>query len=179
MTISPKRAGYLRLAGIDREHAGPSPSGAVSAMWRKLEAEGLVERTADGCGFLTARGHLALAEFDAALPDRFRKILNVLRRGGRGSASMTGMKTLVDARLVIVDQYLAYDLSLAGRAAADPIGEIRYFMKSGRRVEVLGQAADAPGMLTVRRIDGESVGKEMCVPRDSLATEAQWIAMAS
>lgn len=176
--ISAKRVGYLRLVPKTQGSARAA-SGPIKSMWRKFHADGLVYASATTVPvfWITSRGVQAIKEFDENLSEPCRAVLNAVKAGQSGIASMKGLATCVDAGLVrFVDSASRYELTEDGLRLADPIGEEGYFTKSGAKVRIIDVRVDEDGVgnLVGRRTDGESKGKDMCVPRDTFVREADW-----
>ncbi|MNU26877.1 hypothetical protein D3C71_152580 [compost metagenome] len=179
-SISAKRIGYLRKAPAAGEpHAAPSTA-AVKSMWIKLFREGLLVCHNGTEYSRTEDGDEALSAFDRGLGEPCRLVLNAVKAGESRAAVMKGMLTVFNAGLVeFMEGAPYYRLTEAGLAAADPIGEEGYFQKSGNRVFVHGLCTDKgyEGNLQVERLDGESKGKRMLIPRDAFVSKAVWEAM--
>jgi hypothetical protein len=177
--VSAKRIGYLRMAPTT-EQAAVSPSGPVKSMWRKLQADGLLNVSGDKNQkfWLSEAGVAAIKKHDDTLSEPVRAVLNAVKAGQSGAAAMKGMMTAINAGLVRVGQgtRFTYTLTEAGKLLADPIGETGYFTKSGNKVYVRGLDSGATGevLLDVERVDGESKGKGMLISRRSFVREAGW-----
>ncbi len=175
--INAKRIGYLRMARPSTSEPGKSPSAPVTSMWRKLAAIGLIESTKDGTFRRTNEGDKVLDQFDADLPEPIRVVLNAVKAKVSGAAAMKGMLPAINAgRVVHVDSNPHYLLTEAGKALADPIGEEGYFEKSGSLVLVHGLCTEKgyEGNLDVERLDGQSKGKRMLIPRMAFVRKADW-----
>lgn len=174
--ISAKRIGYLRSAPPSTA-GGAKGTGPMLAMWRKLEAEGLIEKAAEGSFRRSAKGDTALAEFDRNLSEDTYQVLNAVRAGVSGASVMKGMMHAVHAGLVrYVDRKPHYVLTEAGKKLADPIDEEGYFTKSANLVRVLSSCTEKEyqGNLLVERLDGESKGKQMLIPRHAFVDRKTW-----
>lgn len=170
VALSSKRIGYLRK--LFRDGKGVSASAADKAMWRKLAKDGFVVEEETGFS-RTAAGDAALAAFDAELSDDIRAILNAVRAKTSGVAVMKGIFKALDAGLVsFVEEGSTYSLTSDGERLADPIGQDGYFTKSGNLVKVF--AVGPEGSLRVERLDGESKGKQMLIPREAFVLKAEW-----
>jgi hypothetical protein len=177
--MNAKRIGYLRLAPASGSPAA-SPASSIKSMWRKLVSDGLMTSVEAGTMFVrTAEGDRELEAYDTALSPTIRAVLNAVKGGQSGSAVMKGMTTAVHAGLVgFVENTTRYILTLDGKRLADPIGEEGYFTKSGNLVRVVGtvEGPNGSGMLEVVRVDGESKGKGMHIPRGAFVRKEDWAA---
>lgn len=180
--ITTKRIGYLRMARPSTADPRPSPSAPITSMWRKLAAIGLIESTEEGTFRRTPEGDKVLGQFDNDLPAAIRRVLNAVKMQVSGAAAMKGMVAAINAGLVLVlDAKPHYVLTDAGKGLADPIGEEGYFQKSGNLVRVISACWDfgMENLLEVERVDGESRGKRMMIPRGSFVGKATWEAMSA
>jgi hypothetical protein len=151
---------------------------AIKSMWVKLFRDGLLECHNATAYSRTEDGDKALADFDGALAEPCRIVLNAVRAGQSGAVVMKGILTVINAGLVeVLEEAPYYRLTEAGKAAADPIGEEGYFEKSGNLVFVHGLCTDKgyEGNLQVERLDGESKGKRMLIPRNSFVRREDWV----
>lgn len=181
-TITTKRIGYLRMACPSTSEPRRSPSAPVTAMWRKLAEIGLMERTKEGAFRRTPDGDKILTQFDNDLPSAIRRVLNAVKMQVSGAAAMKGMVGAINAGLVLaLDAKPNYVLTEAGKGLADPIGDEGYFQKSGNLVRVISACWDfgMENLLEVERVDGESRGKRMMIPRGSFVDKATWEAMSA
>lgn len=174
--LSAKRIGYLRLAPRAGSPGAVAPSPACKAMWRKLANAGFI--TASGEGRNRA-GDKAIEDFDRSLSEQCRSVINAVKAGESRVAVMNGIHTTLDAGLVrFVEERNRYELTTDGEKIADPVGEEGYFSKSGNLVKVV-QVSVKPGyigMLDVVRLDGDSAGKHMLIPREAFVSKADWAA---
>ncbi len=181
-STSAKRIGYLRMAPA----AGSDPAApftpAIKSMWVKLFRDGLLVCHNATEYSRTEEGDRVLADFDSALSEPCRLVLNAVKAGQSGAAVMKGILTTINAGLVeVLEKAPHYALTEAGKALADPIGEEGYFMKSGNRIFVHGLCTDKgyEGNLQVERLDGESKGKRLLIPREAFVRKADWEAMVA
>lgn len=176
-TMTTTRLGYLRMAPPSTSVPVKSPSAPITSNWRKLVRMGLIETSNDNTFRRTVRGDKALDQFDNDLPDAIRKVLNAVKANISGAAAMKGMLNSIKAGLVRhVDSAPHYVLTDAGKKLADPIGEEGYFIKSGNLVRVISVCWDPgyEGQLEVERLEGESKGKRMLIPRDGFYDRQTW-----
>jgi hypothetical protein len=174
--LSSKRAGYLRQAPSFNDAVGVAPSTAIKSMWRKLAKSGEVIADAAGDHFKRSQaGDDALQEFDDKLSEACRAVLTAIKVKQSGIVSMKGIDTVVAAGLVEIDDDRGpFRLTADGERLADPVGEEGYFVKSGNRVKLI--SVDSKGEYHVERVDGDSTGKGMSIPRDSFFTKECWAA---
>jgi hypothetical protein len=176
-SIDPTRIGYLRAAPGFRKSPVAPAFPAAKSMWSKLARDGLLISESGSKFARSETGEKALADFDQNLSEALRLVLNAVKDGASRAATMKGMATAVKAGLVRVrDSAPHYALTEAGLALADPIGEEGYFEKSGNLVFVHGLCTDKgyEGNLQVERLEGESKGKRMLIPRDAFVRVADW-----
>lgn len=176
-SISAKRIGYLRMAPAAGETPVAPSAAAFKSMWIKMSREGLLVCHNATEYSRSEAGEEALAAFDRSLSEPCRLVLNAVKAGESRAAAMKGMIMVFNAGLVaFMEGAPHYRLTEAGQAAADPIGEEGYFRKSGNRVFVHGLCTDKgyEGNLEVERLDGESKGKRMLIPRDAFVRKAVW-----
>lgn len=175
-TLNAKRIGYLRMAPPVGSPGAVPPSPAAKSMWVKLCRDGLLVSSANTFARSEAGDH-ALAEHDKNLSEHCRIVLNAVKTGVSRVAVMKGLVTVINAGLVeFLDTAPYYVLTEAGKAAADPIGEEGYFRKSGNLVLVHDLCTDkgCEGNLEVERLEGDSKGKRMLIPRDAFVRKADW-----
>lgn len=177
--MNAKRVGYLRMAPSYGSDPMIAPTAAVKSMWRKLTDNGAMV-AADAKKTLFTRsmaGERELDQHDRTLSEPCRAVLNVVQAGESKVAVMKGMITVLNAGLVeFCEDSCCYILTDAGKCVADPIGEDGYFTKSGNLVHVHGVSVDPSGeaMLQVVRLEGESKGKGMLIPRDAFVSKDEW-----
>jgi hypothetical protein len=177
-SINAKRIGYLRMAPA----AGAAPvapsTPAIKSMWIKLFGAGLLVCHNASHYSRSEDGEQALAAFDLGLSESCRLVLNAIKAGQSGAAVMKGILTVINAGLVeVAEEAPHYTLTEAGKALADPIGEEGYFEKSGNLVFVHGLCTDKgyEGNLQVERLEGDSRGKRMLIPREAFVRTADWL----
>lgn len=172
--LNATRIGYLRQAPPHGATGIEAPTAACKAMWRKLAKVGFMVATADS---RTSAGDKAIKDFDRALSEDCRAVLNAAKAGWSRVAVMKGINTTLAAGLVSFDEGTkSYELTPDGAKIADPVGEEGYFIKSGNLVRVLGVSIEQgyKGMLDVERLEGESAGKRLSIPRDAFVRKADW-----
>jgi hypothetical protein len=177
-SINAKRIGYLRSAPASGETPVAPATPAIKSMWIKLFGDGLLVCHNARAFSRTEAGEEALAAFDLGLSEPCRLVLNAVRAGQSGAAVMKGILTVINAGLVeVIEEAPYYTLTAAGKALADPIGEEGYFEKSGNLVFVHGLCTDKgyEGNLQVERLEGESKGKRMLIPREAFVRTADWL----
>jgi hypothetical protein len=175
-TLTSTRAGYLRQAPSFGDAVSEAPSTAIKSMWRKLVKSGEMIGDAAGDHFKRSQaGDKALKEFDDNISEACRAVLTAIKAKQSGIATMKGVDTAVSAGLVVIeDDRGPFTLTADGDHLADPLGEEGYFVKSGNRVKLI--SVDNKGEYHVERVDGESTGKGMVIPRDSFFTKERWAA---
>lgn len=122
-------------------------------------------------------GDEALENFDGKLSESVRAVLNASKVQAPGIATMKGVMVAVEAGLLrYSDSSQCFVLTEAGKKLADPIGEEGFFTKSGNAVKVLEVSVTegSEGMLRVERLQGDSAGKQMLIPRDSFVLKDVW-----
>jgi hypothetical protein len=177
-SINSKRIGYLRAAPPGGETPAAPATPAIKSMWAKLFQDGLLVCHNATHYSRSEDGEQALAAFDLGLSESCRLVLNAVKAGQSGAAVMKGILTVINAGLVeVIEEAPYYTLTEAGKALADPIGDEGYFEKSGNLVFVHGLCTDKgyEGNLQVERLEGESRGKRMLIPREAFVRTADWI----
>lgn len=174
--LNATRIGYLRMAPRNGEPGAAAPTPACKAMWRKLSNAGYMTREADARNSL---GDKAIEDFDRGLSEDCRAVINAVKAQESRVAVMNGILTVLSAGLASFnDETHSYELTADGLKIADPVGEEGYFTKSGNLVKVLRVSSEPGyrGQLDVVRLDGESAGKQMLIPRGAFVLKADWVA---
>jgi hypothetical protein len=169
--LNATQIGYLRHAPPSDKH-GAIVSGPNKAMLRKLAKSGYVEEFNDRFR-RSADGDAAVANFDATISEPCRAVLTAIRAGKPRIADMKGVNVALASGLAVIGIGSgSFFLTEQGKNLADPIGEEGYFSKSGNLVKLV--SVDDKGNFHVERVDGDSAGKGMSIPRDSFISKEQW-----
>jgi hypothetical protein len=169
--LNATQIGYLRQAPASTAN-GCSGNGPRKAMWRKLAKVGLVDET-KGIFKRSAIGDAAVTEFDEAISEPCRAVLNAIRAGSTKVSDMKGVQTALAAGLAVIGIGSGrFTLTHDGERLADPIGDEGYFEKSGNLVKLV--SVDDKGVFHVERVDGDSAGKGMAIPRESFFSKERW-----
>ncbi len=172
-TLTAIKAGYLRQAPSFEDAPVAAPSASVKSMWRKFHLAGdLFADEARNLFKRTSIGDQALERFDSSLSEPARQVLNAVRAQKPRIIQMKGINTVVAAGLVVIDEDGVCSLTPDGERLADPVGEEGYFEKSGNKVKLI--SVDERGDFHVERVDGDSAGKGMSIPRESFVRTADW-----
>jgi hypothetical protein len=171
--LNATQIGYLRQAPASTAN-GCSANGPRKAMWRKLAKAGFIDETKD-LFKRNAIGDAAVTEFDAALSEPCRAVLNAIRAGATKVSDMKGVQTALAAGLAVIGISSGrFMLTHDSERLADPVGEEGYFEKSGKLVKLV--SVDEKGVFHVERVDGDSAGKGMAIPRESFFSKERWAA---
>jgi hypothetical protein len=171
--LNATQIGYLRQAPASTAN-GCAANGPRKAMWRKLAKVGFVDETKDAFK-RSAVGDAAVTEFDAAISEPCRAVLNAIRAGSKNVSDMKGVQTVLAAGLAVIGIGSGrFMLTRDGERLADPVGEEGYFEKSGKLVKLI--SVDEKGFFHVERVDGDSAGKGMAIPRESFFSKERWAA---